>query len=60
MGIDYGDKVKVLVFPDQPIATVKRRCSRDNRCLWVLVEGEKKPVRVREDEVEKYETVDTR
>lgn len=55
MGIDYGDKVRVTVFPGQPIATVRRRCKLDNRCLWVLVEGEKKQIRVREDEVEKID-----
>lgn len=42
-----SDKVKVTIYPNHPIGVIVRRCRRDNRFLFVDVEGRGR-VRVRE------------
>jgi len=37
-GFEQGEKVKVTIYPNNPIGTIVRRCKTDNRFLFVDVQ----------------------
>lgn len=51
-----GDKVTVLSYPNHPIGIIVRRCKRDNRFLYVDVEGRGRQ-RIREKNLKKIRVV---
>ena len=57
MGYMPGDLVIVFSYPERPTGTIIRRCHRDNRFLYVDVEGRGK-IRVRERNLERREKKD--
>ena len=51
--LDCGDRVRLLRYPPDVYGVVKRRCSRDNRYIWVEIEERDGEHRVKEKDVEK-------